>query len=129
MSLILVIDDCDQIRNLYREILEGEGYDVVEAEDGDIGLKVFQQHRPALVITDIFMPNKEGLEVIQTLHREAPGLPVVAISGEATRGFDTGDFLRMAGQFGALKTICKPVRPEELIEMVQDLIGPADDAN
>src|ERR1700733_14793564 len=81
MAKILIIDDDAQIRRMLERALTGVGYEVVEAKDGDDGLKAFAKHRPELVVTDIVMPDREGLETIRELRRLAPHLPVIAISG------------------------------------------------
>src|ERR1700729_3715662 len=82
MPEILVIDDDPRIRRLLVRILTGVGHKVHEAEDGRKGLMLLRQIKPALVITDIFMPEVEGLEAIRTIRDEAPDTPIVAISGE-----------------------------------------------
>ena len=72
MAKILIIDDDAQIRRMLERALTGVGYEVVEAKDGDDGLKAFAKHRPELVVTDIVMPDREGLETIRELRRLAP---------------------------------------------------------
>src|SRR5436190_16251520 len=81
MPRVLVIDDNEQIRRLIGLTLRCEGFEVLEAGDGDWGLRLYREQPADLVICDIFMPDKEGLETIQTLITLEPRLPIIAISG------------------------------------------------
>ncbi|MBC8239113.1 MAG: response regulator [Alphaproteobacteria bacterium] len=117
---ILVIDDDDLVRETIKLGLESAHYQVVEANDGAVGLKIASQDEFDLVITDILMPNKEGIETIQELRRARPTLKIIAISGGDRRG---GSFLEIAEKFGASKTLRKPFRPQELLRCVQDLLA------
>src|SRR5260221_4424854 len=81
MIHILVIDDEAAVRTLIRQILEEEGHQVDEATDGEEGLARLQSTHIDLVITDIFMPHKEGIETILALRRQFPNVKIVAISG------------------------------------------------
>src|SRR6266852_3807481 len=69
MAVILVIDDAATVRHLMRRVLAEAEHTVIEAQDGEVGLSLFEAQRPALVITDLFMPNREGIETIQQLRR------------------------------------------------------------
>ena len=121
MTRILVIDDEELARFTVREILEGAGYEVAEAKNGNQGL-AFQKAQPNdLVITDIIMPDKEGVETIIELKRDFPTLPIIAISGGGrTRNLD---FLKLAEQYGAQKVLAKPFSEEELLESVQTCLA------
>lgn len=88
MVKILVIDDDELIRTTLRRMLQAAGYAVVEAVDGDDGLRRFESEQPDLVLADILMPNKEGLETIRELRRMSQSVAIIAMSG----GVGTGDF-------------------------------------
>ena len=100
MARILVIDDEELARFTLREILEAAGHEVVEAANGNEGT-AFQRANPCdIVITDMIMPEKEGLETIVELKGEYPDLKIIAISGGGrTRNLD---FLKLAGEFGLM---------------------------
>ena len=81
MVRILVIDDDNSIRNLLRRILETAGHEVIEASNGRIALDMQRQKPAELIITDIFMPEKEGTEFIMDMNEEFPAVKVIAMSG------------------------------------------------
>ena len=115
MALILIIDDEPLMTRLCQEILEQAGYEVILAPNGHEGLQLFRQQPIDLVITDVFMPLQDGLEVIMTLRRERPTIPIIAITGN-----DGGSrFLTVAKQLGAHHTLTKPFTPTDLIQAVQ----------
>jgi DNA-binding response OmpR family regulator len=116
---ILVIDDDDQIRRMVSKILIGDGHDVVCASNGAEGVRLFRTEQPAIVITDIIMPEQEGIETIVTIRRERPGVKIIAISG----GGRLGDIevLRMAQRLGADDVIPKPFRAGDLRRRVNAL--------
>ena len=121
MACILVIDDQDELRETLREILEEAGYEVHEARNGRAGLACCQAHAIDLVLTDLLMPEQEGLETIQQLQTLQPIPKIIAMSG----GGQTGrlDFLQVATVFGAHHTLQKPVRARDLLTAVQRLLG------
>jgi YesN/AraC family two-component response regulator len=121
---ILIIDDEEMVRDVLRQTLEREGYDVQAAADGEKGLSLFEEWQPDLVITDILMPGKEGLETIRELRTADPDVRIIAISG----GGDRGDlnFLRAASMFGAVRTLSKPISRDDLLPMVRDIVGGPD---
>lgn len=116
MAQILVIDDEEMLRRTLRALLERAGHTVVEAEDGNQGLAQFKVQQPDLVLTDIIMPNREGVETIGEMRRQAPHLPIIAMSGGGSRGGDL--FLTLAEKLGASATLAKPIRQAELIAAV-----------
>ncbi len=116
MARILVIDDESQVRKLIRHILEPEGYEIIEAFDGDDGLQLFLQTPVDLVITDLFMPNKDGLAVIQELRRMSPRIKIITI----TAGL--GDDCARAHELGAARTLVKPLNMEELRDTVREIL-------
>lgn len=123
MARILIIDDEAPVRNMLRQMLEKEGYEVAEAEDGKVGMRRYAEHPPDLVITDILMPEKEGIETILALRKADPGVKIIAISG----GGRTGrlDVLPVAKAFGALRTLAKPFTRDELLGAVRSVLGTA----
>jgi len=116
MADILVIDDDPSMRNLVSRILIPAGHAVHQAANGLAGLAAFHRIRPSLVITDMIMPEAEGIETIRKLHGEAPALPILAISGSGSL------YLESAAKLGATATIEKPFRPEELRSLVDRLL-------
>jgi CheY-like chemotaxis protein len=112
----LVIDDDDLVRDTIVRILERKGYQVLVAGDGARGLQIFRSERPDLVITDIIMPEKEGLETIREIRDEWPDTKIIAISGGARIG--NMDFLDVAGKLGASEIIPKPFDPTDLVMLV-----------
>lgn len=120
MARILVVDDDGAIRGAIRRLLVMEGYEVVEAINGREAIASFRQQPADLVITDIWMPDKDGLEVIRELHRINPDLPMIAMSGGSSRG--QLDFLHHAEAFGACQVIQKPFEIEELVKSVRRLV-------
>ena len=119
MARILVINDDDQISGLVLQMLSESGHEVGEASDGHVGLDQFPQTPTDLVITDILMPERDGLEIIQTLKKENPEVKIIAVSG----GGDTGriDYLSQAEDFGADWTLRKPFKLQELLETIERL--------
>jgi len=115
--LVLLIDDDALVRRMVRRLLERAGYSVLEAEDGNIALKLLRQHRPAIVITDIIMPRVEGIEIIQEIRRTAPATRIIAISGGGPRGEMM--YLDWAQALGADAVLQKPFQPQELLARVE----------
>ncbi len=120
MPRILIIDDDDLIREMLRAVLEREGYDVLDASDGREGLRVFMKNPVDLVVTDLVMPEKEGIEIIIELRRNFPDLKIIAISGGGTVG--GSQYLDVAGKLGADKILGKPLKLREFIAIVKDLM-------
>ena len=116
MARILVVDDEQLARFTMREILESAGHDVTEAKNGAQGIACQKAQPFDVVITDIIMPEKEGVQMIMELKRDFPELPIVAISGGGrTRNLD---FLKIAERYGAQKILAKPFSEEELVDVV-----------
>ena len=122
MARILVIDDDEAIRQLLRAWLERSGYEVAEAANGAEGCEAFRKEPADLVVTDIIMPEKEGLETMVELRNEYPDVKIIAISGGGIE--DAEHYLegaRLVG--GALRTFTKPLDRKEFIEAVKELLG------
>ncbi len=120
MAHILIIDDDVQMRSMLRQMLEREGYEVEEANNGKVALRAYKENPADLVITDIIMPEKEGLEIIRELRKDYPDVKVIAISGGGHISPD--EYLHLAKAFGAQCVFAKPFERRELIEAVQELI-------
>ena len=121
MARVLVIDDQDLVREAIRVALEGAGHEVSEAKNGDQGLDL-QKERPFdIIITDILMPVKEGIETIIQVRKEFENLKIIAISGGG-RGKSI-DYLKLAKQAGADKALPKPFSNEELLSAVNECLG------
>ncbi len=127
MKRILVIDDEEQICEMLHRKLESVGYDVEDAPNGKIGLKLQQENPFDLIITDIFMPEKEGLETIREIRRESSGVKIIAITGGYSSGPD--ELLNVARMLGADRTFPKPFKLKELVEGVKSLLGDSEDEN
>ncbi len=121
MALILIIDDDDQIRTMLRAMLERSGYTVLEASDGKEGVKLCRDNSCDLVITDLIMPEKEGIETIRELKRDFPDIKIIAMSGGGRVGPE--DYLHMAKMMGAQHTFAKPIEREELLGAIRELFG------
>ena len=120
MTRILLIDDDALARDMLRQMLERAGYDVVEAASGREGLQHYQATAIDLIITDILMPDQDGLETILELRRLAPEAKIIAISGGGQSGLL--DLLPIAAKLGAQWTLRKPLRRLELLEAIRQLV-------
>ena len=117
MPTVLIVDDDDSLRDSLRRNLQKAGYQVVEANEGRQGLKQLESMSVDLILLDIFMPGKEGLETIAELRRLHPGIRVIAMSGGGSKG--DLDVLKVAKLFGARRTLTKPFSREQLLEAVE----------
>ena len=121
MKRILVIDDDKQIREMLREILEREGYEVEDAENGKNALAIQQASPCDLIITDLIMPEQDGVETIMEFIQRDPAVKIIAISGGGRIG--PRDYLEMAEALGAKKTFYKPFKRPEILAAVRELLG------
>jgi CheY-like chemotaxis protein len=121
MTRVLFIDDNDDFRKLALRWLRNDGIEAEGAANGVQGLAL-QRARPAdVIVTDIFMPEKEGIETIHELRREFPEVKIIAVTGlEPLRHYDV---FEVARQVGAMKTLKKPFKFEDLIAAVRELTG------
>ncbi len=120
MGTILVVDDEEEVRSLLRLTLEREGYTVFDAADGTQAMAVYREHGVDVVITDIVMPEKEGIELIMELKALDSETPIIAISGGGR--IDPHDYLKWAGRFGVEYTFTKPVDRQDLLDAVDCLM-------
>jgi DNA-binding response OmpR family regulator len=107
------------MRTLIRRLLEEAGHRVLEAEDGAAGLRLFAREKPDLVITDLFMPNKEGIETIRDI-RTTSNVPVLAVSGGGVRKIDLLDLMV---PLGATEVLAKPFRRAEFLAVIERLLA------
>lgn len=121
MSTVLVVDDDAGMRDLIRSMLESAQYQVVVATSGVSALPLFREHRPQLVITDILMPDKDGIETVREIRRIDPQAKIIAVSGGGRAKYT--DFLRIAQEFGAAEVLEKPFRREDLLAVAARTIS------
>jgi len=121
MQRVLIIDDDEQVRALLYEILDRAGFEVMEAANGAEGLKLYRSQPTDLVITDLIMPEKEGVETIMELRDQFRDARIIAISG----GQRTGgrDYLPIAARLGARRTVAKPFSRQEILEAVRETLA------
>ena len=119
MAKIIVIDDDRRFLRAIRRTLEASGHTVIAYEDARSAIAHIAREVPDLLITDIFMPEMEGLETIRRARTVSSTLPIIAISGGSIIG---ADYLQMARLFGASATLAKPFRPAELIGLIARLL-------
>jgi len=118
---ILVIDDEAMIRDMISAILTDAGYQVIVAANGAEGLEALESQAVDLIMTDILMPEKEGIETILEVRKTRPGMKIMAISGGGrVHNFDP---LSIAGKIGADATLAKPFEPEQLLAAVENAIA------
>ena len=111
---ILLVEDDPFLRSLLGSQLTEHGYEVISAENGIQALKSIEDNRVDVVITDIFMPDMDGIELIQRLRKSHPGTTVFALSGGTPRT-NSKDYLTFAKCFGANEVFAKPVEVAELV--------------
>ncbi|MCI5208098.1 MAG: response regulator [Candidatus Electrothrix sp. ATG2] len=121
MRKILIIDDDEQMRNLLCRAMEYAGFEVEAASDGRKGLRLFEKNSYALVITDLIMPEQEGMETITFLRKHYPDVKIIAISGGGRIGPET--YLPAALELGADDAFAKPFPIDEIINAVKGLLG------
>ena len=127
MRRILIIDDDHQILLMIKKMLERAGFEVDLASNGNEGIELIKKVSVDLVITDIIMPEKEGLETIREMKRLCPDLKIIAMSGGGKVSAD--NYLNTAKIFGASKIMAKPFSQKQMVSAVQDLLGEPSDGN
>jgi DNA-binding response OmpR family regulator len=120
MAKILLVDDDTLVRTSLSLALEDAGHAVVQAVNGDEGLDALAREMFDLVVLDILMPEREGIETIREIRKKWTALPVLAISGGDKTGW--GDFLKMASTLGASDTLAKPFTATEFLARVTRLL-------
>jgi DNA-binding response OmpR family regulator len=122
MKKILIIDDNEQFNKMLCMILAQAGYEVSTAANGDSGLKLYRQERPDLIITDIYMPEKEGLETIMELRATDCQTRILVVSGGSPQ-MNLADMFNMAKIFGADAMLAKPFDMDHFLKTVQGLLA------
>ena len=130
MARIIVIDDEKDVREVLREVLERAGFDVEIADNSDDGLELLRNIGADLVITDIIMPGKDGVETVHDIRRNFPNTPVIVISGGGNivpmeyepSAIKTSPYLASASAAGADVTLTKPFDRREILDAVKELI-------
>jgi DNA-binding response OmpR family regulator len=117
---ILVVDDDDQLREMLRKMLEKAGYEVVEASDGRDALNLQEKSPADLIITDIIMPEKEGIDTIMDFRMHYPQVRIIAMSGGGRIG--PTEYLDLAEKLGADKTFAKPFSSKALLATIHELL-------
>ena len=119
MARILVIDDEELVRMTVSQMLESDGHRVTEATDGKEGLAILRETPMDLVITDILLPKKDGVEIIREIKQDFPDVKIIAITGFR------GKYNRLpaAAYLGAQRTLTKPFKMEEMLEAVEEVLG------
>jgi len=121
MPKILIIDDEALIRKMLKKFLEMNGFQIIVAENGSKGIALFNAHHPDLIITDIIMPEKEGLEIIQEIRKTNPHIQIIAISGGGA--VDPELYLDLAKKFGAQHSFSKPIDNEKLLRTIKKILS------
>ena len=121
MASILLVEDDSQLRSMLKLFLTESGYEVSEAADGKRVSAMHQQQQFDLVITDVVMPDIEGLELIMELRRIDQNVPIIAMSGGGQRGGQA--YLTIARKLGAQHVLTKPFSNQQLLEAVQLALG------
>jgi len=130
MAKIIVIDDEKDIRNVLKEVLERAGFDVEIAGNSDEGLELLRDHGADLVITDIIMPGKDGVDTVYDIRMEFPNTRIIVISGGGNvtpmeyepTAIKTTAYLASASAAGADVTLTKPFDRGELLDAVKELV-------
>lgn len=122
MARILVVDDDDQFRRMLQRTLERAGYEVEPAADGREAVRLFEAHPPDLVLTDLVMPEQEGLETIMTLRRKYKTPRIIAMSGGGRN--QPEEYLEAARVLGVAATLEKPFATRDLLALVRSVLEP-----
>lgn len=120
MALILLVDDDPKMLRLLADVIELDGHQALLAEDGELALEFFEHQSPDLVITDILMPNKEGLEFISEIREMHPELKIIAYSGGGSA--DPESYLEFASGMGADRVFSKPMPLASLRSEIKSLL-------
>jgi CheY-like chemotaxis protein len=118
MSRLLLIEDDVSLRRMLAQMLTRNGYTVSEARNGRVALKVLAETPVDIVVTDMIMPEMEGVETIRHLRREYPSIKIVAISGGGISSADS--YLEIAKKMGVHRTLAKPFTPDELMTAIRE---------
>ena len=121
MARIIVIDDQEPIRRIVRRALEQEGHEVLDASEGEMGMRLLDRHAADVVITDIFMPGQDGILTLRQIRKQFPAVKVIVISGGDSSGLL--DLRHDAELLGAVKSLQKPFTAAELVQTVREVLS------
>lgn len=121
MAKILIVEDDHQLREMLTQFLEAENYEVINSNNGEEAIRILKKTKIDLIITDIIMPEKDGVSLIRDLRKNYPDLKIIAVSG-GSRHIDPQNPLKIVEKLGAHLTLAKPFKLSELLEAVQELI-------
>ncbi|MEW6429086.1 MAG: response regulator [Thermodesulfobacteriota bacterium] len=121
MATILIIDDDVQILWVMRKMLEQAGHTVMSASDGEKGFKLYHDSPTDLVITDMIMPGKSGMNIVADLLHDQPDAKIIAISGGGA--IEAERYLNLARTLGAQATLSKPFSMQALLDTVQNVLA------
>ena len=121
MARVLVLDDEDEVRTVLMRALQRAGHEALGAADGLEGIRVARTQPIDLVVTDLVMPEVDGLEFMRQLGHLRPGMPVIAISGGGV--WDARSLLAVAGTLGAIRTMSKPFELAEFLSLVNEVLA------
>lgn len=122
MATVLIIDDDKYVRKMIKRILERAGYITVEAKNGHQAIERYSEEKPDVTITDIIMPEKEGIETILELKRRFSAQNIIAISGGGRIAAEC--YLGLAQRLGADLVFSKPIDPKVLVSAVESMVRP-----
>jgi DNA-binding response OmpR family regulator len=123
VARVLIIEDDPVCVQLITRTLEARGHDVTAAADGRAGMKRFQSDDYDLVISDLVMPDQDGIETIREIRRQKPSVAIIAVSGGLTQPFGVSvDYLGAARLLGADATLKKPFMPSTLVSLVDETL-------
>jgi DNA-binding response OmpR family regulator len=116
---VMVVDDNEDMRSMLKLCLEADGFEVEVARNGQLALDLLHRQPADVVVTDLFMPDQDGIETILELRKQFPQVRIVAMSGWTSS--EGSDYLRVAREIGALETLRKPFDPQELSQLLREL--------
>jgi CheY-like chemotaxis protein len=121
MARILLVDDDDHVRRPVQMNLTRNGHEVVEARNGREAIDIYRREKFDVVITDLIMPEQEGLETIQLLRKQNPKVRIIAVSGGGR--LSANNYLQLAERLGAQRTLSKPFTTDELIKAITEVMA------
>jgi DNA-binding NtrC family response regulator len=117
----MIIDDDAQFRKMLKQTLVKVGHTVTEADNGTEGIRAFSKEHADLVITDIIMPDKEGIETIMEIRQIEPTVKIIAVSGGGRIG--SASYLDLAMKLGAARTFSKPIDRKKFVETIDEILA------
>lgn len=117
---ILVVDDDDMMRSFVKELLTINKFKITEADNGKSGLKAFLENTPDLVITDIIMPEMEGISFIKELRSHDKSIPIIAMTGNVHGRME--EFLDISAKLGADEILRKPIKSQDFLDTINKLL-------